>query len=520
LAEIPLRALIIESSESDYLQLEKHLRRGGYVPETLRIETADRFHEALAEKWDIVVSAYLLPRFGALEALRILNERGLDTPLIVVSDDVSERYVHSALAAGAADFITRHEHIRLNTAISRELRAAAARRERKHLEEQVRHTQRLEAVGRLAGGVAHDFNNLLTIISGYAELLLLDDCLPTRQRSAAEEIRRAAQRGGSLTHRLLAFSRRQPMTARILHMNDLLVNLERMLRPVIGEDIAIVTIPGATNDTVLADAAQLEQVIINIVVNAKDAMPSGGKLTIEAGNTVIDAEQAAAMLAIKPGPHVVVTITDTGTGMDQETRCHVFEPFFTTKAPGKGTGLGLATAYGIMRQSGGAIAVESELGCGTTLTLHLPLATAQAESEPAADLPGRSASGCETILVVEDEPRVRRLIRDVLTNKGYDVVTHNRGESAIRFAEAYDGPIHLAILDVVMPEMSGPEVGKQIVGIRPETRLLYMSGYTDEAIIDHGVLDSGAAFLQKPFLPAVLANKVREVIDCALAAHV
>ena len=367
-----LKALLLESSESDCLQLVEHLQQGGYDPQAIRVETAAAFHAAIQEKWDVILSEYLLPRFGALEALRILNEKGSDIPLIVVSSSLSDRQVHAALAAGAGDCVGKNELIRLNAAVARELRAAAARRERRHLEEQFRHSQRLEAIGRLAGGVAHDFNNLLTIISGWAELLLAGDGLHDTQRGAIEEIRKASQRGGALAHRLLAFSRRQPMAPRIVHINEALVAIEKMIRPLVGEDIELVTLAGAHCDTVKIDPGQFEQVILNLVVNARDAMPGGGKLTVEAAEEYVDAARAAAAIDLQPGSYVVVSVTDTGMGMDENTRAHMFEPFFTTKAVGHGTGLGLATAYGIVRQSGGAIAAISDVGCGTTITIHLP----------------------------------------------------------------------------------------------------------------------------------------------------
>lgn len=516
--DAPLRALIIENSEFDCLQLAGQLRQEGYALSFQWVDTAERFQEALREKWDIILSEYHLQQFGALEALRLLHEKGSDVPLIVVSSTTSDRDVHAALAAGAGDFVGHNEPIRLAAALSREVRAAAARRERKHLEEQFRHAQRLEAVGRLAGGVAHDFNNLLTIISGYAELLLVGNGLDDTQRAAIEEINRAAQRGGALTHRLLAFSRRQPLATRIVHLNEVLVNMERMLRPVIGEDIELITVPAALEDTVKTDPAQLEHAILNLVVNARDAMPGGGKLTIETGEDFVDVDRAAASVDLKPGPYVMLTITDTGVGMSEEVRSHVFEPFYTTKAPGRGTGLGLATAYGIVRQCGGAISLESEEGAGTTVVIRLPLVAAPADREPAAVPSEGPVGGCETILLVEDEPRVRRLIYNVLTARGYLVLEASRGAAAVRFAEFFEEPIHLAILDVVMPEMSGPEVGVRLARLRPETRILYISGYTDEAIVQHGIADSGVAFLQKPFLPNVLAAKVREVLDMQAAA--
>jgi two-component system, cell cycle sensor histidine kinase and response regulator CckA len=514
--ETSLKTLFIQSSALECLELVAHLQHAGYVVAFARVDTPESFQEALRDKWDIILSEYYLPHFGALDALRILAERAVDTPFIVVSSTVSNGDVDAALAAGAGDFVGTGELIRLTAAISREIRAAAARRERRRLEEHFRHGQRLEAVGRLAGGVAHDFNNLLTIVSGYAELLLLGNNLDAAQRSALEEIRRAAQRGGGLTQRLLAFSRRQPMAVRTVHLNELLVNMSRMLHPLIGEHIELTILPGALRDTVRTDPCQLEQVVMNLVVNARDAMPGGGRLVIETGEETLDEGRAATIVGLAPGPYVVLRISDTGVGMSEETRSHAFEPFFTTKPPGKGTGLGLATVYGIVRQSGGSIALDSEPGRGARFVIHLPLAAHQADGDRLLE-PEQAPPGCETILLVEDEGRVRKLIKDVLSAHGYLVIEANQGAAAVRFAECYKQPIHLAILDVVMPGMSGPEVGAEIARHRPETRLLYMSGYADEDIVQHGIETSGAGFLRKPFLPQVLAAKVREVLDRCLA---
>jgi CheY-like chemotaxis protein len=380
------------------------------------------------------------------------------------------------------------------------------------LEEQFRHAQKMEAVGRLAGGVAHDFNNLLTVITGYSDLLLAASDLTVNQRTALEEIRRSAERGGQLTHQLLAFSRRQPLEPTILRANDLIIQMEKMLRRLIGEDVELVTIPAASRDEVEADAGRLEQVIMNLVVNARDAMPDGGKLTIETATVSLSEHFSAKQLGVQPGPHVLISITDTGTGMDEETQIHLFEPFFTTKNPGQGTGLGLATAYGIIRQSGGAIGISSELGRGTTVSVYLPVAKRKVEREAEKASTGE-LTGAETILLVEDETRVRKLIVDVLKSRGYTVLEATRGEDALRLVSAHRGPIDLALVDVVMPEMSGPDLMRQIEPQRPKMRVLYISGYTDEAIVHHGISQSGAAFLQKPFVPDALARKVREVLD-------
>jgi two-component system, cell cycle sensor histidine kinase and response regulator CckA len=312
---------------------------------------------------------------------------------------------------------------------------------------------------------------------------------------------------------LLAFSRRQPMESRAVHINELVMQIETMLRRLIGEDVELITIPGASQDSVVADPGRLEQVIMNLVVNARDAMPQGGTLTIETGTVQLQESFSARQLGVKPGPHVTISITDTGHGMDEATQSHLFEPFFTTKNPGKGTGLGLATAYGIIRQSGGAIAILSELGKGTTARIFLPLTGEKVSAAAGAKSAEGNLNGSETILLVEDEARVRKVMLDVLRGRGYRVLEANRGEEAMRLSKEYKAPIHLAVVDVVMPGMSGPDVIRQITPLRPKMRVLYVSGYTDEAIVHHHIPESGIDFLQKPFLPDELALKVRKVLD-------
>jgi signal transduction histidine kinase len=507
----PLRVLFIGDSGADAVEAE--LRDGGYEPSFERVLTEPQMHTALEESWDIAISDFTVSEFGAMSALRVIQERGVDLPVIVVSGRGKDADAVAAVKAGAADHLNRRNLTRLNAAVERELRGARMRRERNRLEEQFRQSQKMEAVGRLAGGVAHDFNNLLTVITGYSDMLLASRDLKESQRTALEEIRRSAERGGALTHQLLAFSRRQPLEARLVHINDLVMQTEKMLRRLIGEDIELVTIPAASRDIVEADPGRLEQVLMNLVVNARDAMPNGGKLTIETGTVQVGEVFSAKQLGVPPGMYVTISIADTGVGMDEATQSHMFEPFFTTKHPGRGTGLGLATAYGIIRQSGGAIQIHSQLGKGTTARIYLPPGrmAAPAHSEKAAST--GPITGVETILLVEDEARVRKLIVDVLTARGYQVLEATRGEEALRLSRMHAGQIHLMVVDVVMPEISGPELVRQIKPVRPGTHVLYISGYTDEAIVHHGIPESGAAFLQKPFLPDALARKVREVLD-------
>ena len=515
---IPLRVLIVSDREGDALQLIGALRQSDYVPSSERVDTAAALREALAHRWDLILATDESARLGTLAALEILHETGADIPLVAISGGVPEESVLEVLKAGAADYITRNHLSRLGVTVSREMSQAEGRRERSRLEQQFRQAQKMEAVGRLAGGVAHDFNNLLTVITGYAELLLAGGDLEASQRTALQEIQRAAERGGALTHQLLAFSRGRPFTPRTVQLNTLIVHMEKMLSRLIGEDVELITVAAAEPANVRTDPGQLEQVVMNVVVNARDAMPGGGKLIIETANAQVDQTYAGPNVDLKPGSYVVLAISDTGMGMDPETVTHLFEPFFTTKAPGKGTGLGLATAYGIVKQSGGAISVYSEPGRGTTVKIYLPSAEAKLAAEAAEQEPAAALRGSETILVLEDEARVRKLVCEVLAGRGYHVLEAVRGEEAIRMAKEHKGRIHLLLADVVMPEMSGPQALEQIRTRHPNMKVLFMSGYTDEAMVHHGILDSGVPFLQKPFLPETLARKVREVLGSQASA--
>ena len=381
---------------------------------------------------------------------------------------------------------------------------------RRQLQEQFLRAQKMEAVGRLAGGVAHDFNNLLTIITGYSQLLLENLATGDRLRGYAEAISTAGDRAAGLTRQLLAFSRQQVLAPRVLDLNVVVGNVSKMLRRLIGEDIDLVTVEGHGLGRVKADPGQLEQVIMNLAVNARDAMPNGGKLTIETANVELDEEYSRRHYPMTPGSCVMLAISDTGCGMDAETQAHIFEPFFTTKETGKGTGLGLATVYGIVKQSGGYVWVYSEVEQGTTFKIYLPLVE---EALEAAEVKAvAAAGGSETVLLVEDEGEVRSLARRVLEEKGYRVLEAGNGEDALLVAEQHKGPIHLLLTDVVMPGMSGRELGERLTPLRRDMKILYMSGYTDDAILQHDVLGPDTAFLQKPFTPDAIARKLREVL--------
>ena len=383
-------------------------------------------------------------------------------------------------------------------------------------EQQLRQSQKLEAIGQLAGGVAHDFNNLLTAINGYSALALrrLGDDHPIS--SYLEEIKKAGDRAANLTRQLLAFGRKQLLQPLAINLNDIVGDMSKLLKRLIGENVQLITVPGVGLKQIKADPGQLEQVIVNLVVNARDAMPRGGTVTIETANTVLDGVYATKHVDVSPGEYVMLAVSDTGVGMDQVTRSHIFEPFFTTKEKDKGTGLGLSTVYGIIKQSGGNVWVYSELGKGTTFKIYLPLAAGETtvKGEGADHAPVKR--GSETVLLVEDEDMVRKLASELLEESGYIVLEANGGEEAINLCKAHTQPIDLLITDVVMPKLSGKEVAAQLRAVHPETKVLFMSGYTDEAIVHHGIVDSGIDFIQKPFSERALAQKIRDVLDTVL----
>ena len=388
--------------------------------------------------------------------------------------------------------------------------------ERRTLEQQLRQSQKMEAVGRLAGGIAHDFNNLLMVISGYSEFLLERLGGEPHLRGPAQEIASASERASSLTRQLLAFSRKQMLAPRIVNLNDIATENLKMLTRMIGEDIDLVMTPGKNLWSVRADAGQIEQVIMNLAVNARDAMPSGGKLTIETANISLDEEYARVHAPLRAGDYVMVSISDTGGGMDAETQSHIFEPFFTTKGT-KGTGLGLSTVYGIVKQSGGYIWVYSEVGRGTTFKIYLPrVPSVEEHAMHTVTAPvqfQRVEPGTETILLVEDEANLRYLARQYLEKQGYRVIEAADGAVAMQIAVAHEGIIHLLLTDVIMPGMNGRELAQRISEIRPNVKVLYMSGYTENVIGQDGTLDAGIRLLQKPFNLRDLKSKVREVLD-------
>ena len=384
-------------------------------------------------------------------------------------------------------------------------------------EEQLRQAQKMEAVGRLAGGIAHDFNNVLSVILSYSTILITDLRPNDPVAEDIDEIRKAAVRAADLTRQLLMFSRQQVIEPKVLDLNELLPGMDKMLRRILGEDIDLVSTLAPRLGRIRADPSNVEQVIMNLVVNARDAMPTGGHLTIETGNVDLDADYAREHVGCTPGPHVMLAVTDTGIGMDQETQTLIFDPFFTTKGPGVGTGLGLSIVYGIAKQSGGTVWVYSEPGKGTTFKVYFPRVEAATSEAPMASPLPVTLRGSETILLVEDQEQVRAVAYGILVRSGYRVIVAPNAGEALLQAETHAGTIDLLLTDVVMPQMSGAELAKRIAPARPEMKVLCMSGYTDDSIVRHGVLESGIAFLQKPFTPESLTRKVRETLDASPA---
>jgi signal transduction histidine kinase/ActR/RegA family two-component response regulator len=380
-------------------------------------------------------------------------------------------------------------------------------------EDQLRQSQKMEAVGKLAGGIAHDFNNLLSVVLSYASLALksLDPKEPLTGN--LKEIRNAAERAAQLTKQLLAFSRQQVLAPAIVDLSEVVTRLDKMLQRLIGEDIELKTVPGSNLHLVKVDPAQIEQVIMNLAVNARDAMPAGGSLTIETANVVLDEAYAQTHPGVRPGPHVLLAVSDTGAGMDAQTQLRIFEPFFTTKEVGKGTGLGLSTVFGIVQQSGGHIGLYSEPDKGSTFKVYFP------KTEDLAHVPATLATqpatlaGSETLLLVEDEQQLRNLARVILEKNGYQVMEAQNGEEALLLSERFSGSIDLLVTDVIMPKMNGRQLAEKITASRPTTPVLYISGYTDSTIVRHGVSENGIYFLQKPITPDTLLRKVREVLD-------
>jgi two-component system, cell cycle sensor histidine kinase and response regulator CckA len=521
---VPLEVLILEDNPDDAELTIHALRRAGFAPEWRRVQTEADYVAHLGPSLDVVLADYNMPEFDASRALAILKAKGFDIPFIVVSGTIGEESAVAMVKDGAADYLLKDRLTRLGSAITRALEEKRTREEKRQAEEalreseaRLRQVQKMEVVGQLAGGIAHDFNNILQTIVGHSEILLEGLIAEDPLRQDVHDIHAAAERAVGLTRQLLAFSRKQVIAPRLVNLNALVGELERMLQRMIGEDIRIVTHFAGDLKKVRADVGQIEQIVMNLVTNARDAMPSGGELTISTSNVTVRGPDVVLMGRGRIGQFVRMTVKDTGIGMDKETRQRIFEPFFTTKGLGRGTGLGLAVVYGIVGQHDGWINVESEVGQGSSFDLYLPMC-------PEADSLGEGAAAhapqlrlCaaghgERVLVVEDEGTIRTLTAHVLRDKGYQVSVAEKGLDALALFEHENGRFDMLISDVVLPDLSGLDLAEKIHAQKPAIPILLCSGYSDERSRWGTISEKGFRFLQKPFPLSLLLNTVETML--------
>lgn len=509
---IPIRLLLIEDSEDDAALLLLLLRQAGYDVESERVYAAKDLEECLAKKWDIVVSDHSMPQFSGAQALKMVREKDTEVPFIFVSGTIGEDAATEAMRVGAQDYVMKTNLKRLIPAVQRELREAEDRRERKRLEQHVQQLQKFEAIGRLAGGIAHDFNNMIGAVMGWAELGYDEAPAESRVRERFQKIRDQARRAAKLTSQLLAFGRRQILQPKKLNLNILVQEEMSFLGKVIGADIEIKVVNAADLRVTMADPTQIEQVLMNLCLNARDAMPGGGRLIIETHNVEIRDEYCRTHAYGKPGSYVLLSVSDTGTGMDATTVERIFEPFFTTKEMGRGTGLGLATVYGIVKQHGGFIYVYSEPGKGTSFRIYLLAETGVHEPREAARQE-KPLGGTETILVADDHEGLRDSANEMLQALGYRTLLARDGAEAVELFRAKCDQIDLILMDVVMPRLSGPEAYSKMAELRPGIKVVFTTGYTSEAAALMSLLEKGAAILQKPFGMTMLSQTVRNTLD-------
>jgi signal transduction histidine kinase len=511
----PLHILHLEDDPNDAALVQSTLEGDGIACETIRVQTRDEFVGALERGGiDLVLSDFSLPAFDGLSAVEIVRSRWPDLPVILVSGSLGEERAIDSLKSGATDYVLKERLARLTPAVRRAMQDVEDRAEHCRLQAQFIEAQKMEVVGHLASGVAHDFNNILAVIMGYSDLITseLDPDSPLRKYT--EEIRHASERAAGLTRQLLVFSRKQTVQPVVLDLDDVIKDLDKMLRRLIDENITLTIVPGKETGRIKADSGYVGQVLMNLVVNARDAMPNGGKLTIATDNVTFDENDAHTRAGMIPGDYVMLSVGDTGTGMTDEVKKRLFEAFFTTKPAGKGTGLGLATCQTIVQQCSGHIEVQSELGKGTTFKIYFPRVEQALAVAAKTIQSGPLPRGTETLLIVEDEPSVRHLAFGVLKALGYEVLSASNGRDALHVAREHKGqPIRLAITDVIMPLMGGKVMAEWLKTTYPDMKILFTSGYTDDAIAHHGVLEAGFAFLSKPYSPAILARKVRAMLD-------
>ncbi len=513
--KVPLHILHLEDDDSDVALVHATLEAAGIACTITCVEAQDGFVTALEKGGiDLILSDYTLPKFDGLSAIALVRARWPAIPVILVSGMQGEERAIEALKSGATDYVLKDRLARLGPAVRRAMVEVEAKVERDRLEAQFIEGQKMDVIGQLAGGVAHDFNNVLAVIIGCSDMIALKLGPDHLLKKYTNEIRQASERAVGLTRQLLVFIRKETVLPAVLDLNLVVEDLDQMLRRLIDANIAMTILPGKQIGRIKADPGYIGQVLMNLVVNARDAMPKGGKLTIAIENAALDEAHAHAHPGAIPGDHVVLSVSDTGTGMTDEIKAHIFEAFFTTKPLGKGTGLGLATCHTIVKQSGGHIGVQTQVGQGTTFKIYFPTVELPLSITPLPFHLGPLPSGTETLLVVEDEPAVRSLACTLLEAQGYKILSASNGQDALRVVREHSGsPIDLVVTDVIMPLMGGKMMAEWLKTTYPQLKILFTSGYTGETITNHGVLETGVEFLPKPYTPAALTHKVREMLD-------
>jgi signal transduction histidine kinase len=511
----PIHILHLEDNPGDARLVQSTLEAADIRCATRRVRGRDDFVAALEQGGiDLILCDYALPDFDGMSALKIARANWPAIPFVFVSGTLGEEQAIESLKSGATDYVLKERLSRLVPAVNRAMQEVKERAERRRVEAQFIEAQKMEVIGHLAGGVAHDFNNLLAVIMGYSDLTIQKFGDNREIRSNLETIQSTAGRAAGLTRQLLIFSRKQTVQPSVLDLNVVVQELEIMLRRLIDENIELTFAPGREIGRIKADSGYVGQVLMNLVINARDAMPNGGKITVATSNATLDENYERAHPGAIAGDCVMLSVSDTGTGMTEEVKAHMFKAFFTTKPKGKGTGLGLATCQTIVQQSGGHIGVYSEVGQGTTFKIYFPRVEQPVDVAASSIQTGPLPRGTETLLVVEDEPAVRHLARDVLEAQGYKVLRAANGLHAMFVAREHKGPpIRLVITDVVMPQMGGKVMAEWLHTADPNLKILFTSGYTDDAITRHGVLEPGVEFLPKPYVTATLVRKVREMLD-------
>jgi two-component system, cell cycle sensor histidine kinase and response regulator CckA len=510
---IPLRVLMVEDSEDDATLLLRELRLGGYDATFERVDTPTAMSAAIdGKQWDLVICDYSMPNFSGAAALKLLRGKGVDVPFIFLSGTIGEDTAVAALKQGAQDYIMKDNLKRLLPAIRRELDEAEQKRERRRLERQVQQLQKFEAIGVLAGGIAHDFNNALGVILGWAQLAYAELPEASLTRLKLQMIREQAESTARLTKQLLAFARRQVLQPQNLDLNEVVTQTKQLLQSVIGDQIEFNLKLAPDRQIVRADASQVEQVLMNLCLNARDAMPDGGRLVLTTGSVEIGEDFCRMHSYGSPGPYVLLEVSDTGLGMDAATLDRIFEPFFTTKEMGRGTGLGLATVYGIVKQHGGFVNVYSEPGQGTTFRVYFPLGAGVLE-RPRPAVAGEIRSGTETILVADDHEQLREMARHTLTAQGYRVIPAKNGQEAVNLFMTNSTEIRLVVLDVSMPLLNGRDAYTKMQAIAPDLPVIFTSGHSAESASLESNIQQGAAFLQKPYDLETLRRAVRNTLD-------